>query len=163
LKFLQEKEKDHTERAGRQKYDSEDLESKSPVTELTPLRSVTPKSATEKLTNQNELDGLDFFSLLEEELNKINKFYSSKLIGESSALSPLMDCILELRVRVEEVVEKWKTTHQSHHSNLTLSYLTELKDVYLQLTNLLSFAELNRTGRVPFLSLQLNISYPSYL
>jgi hypothetical protein len=52
----------------------------------------------------------------------------------------------ELRVRVEEVVDKWKTTHQSHHSNLTLSYLTELKDVYLQLTNLLSFAELNRTG-----------------
>jgi hypothetical protein len=85
LKFLQEKDKDLSERSpgGRaQKNDFEDLESKSPATELTPLRSGKQKSAAEKAPLPNELEGLDFFRLLEEELNKINKFYSSKLTGE---------------------------------------------------------------------------------
>jgi hypothetical protein len=76
-----------------------------------------------------------------------NSLVSCAVISTSPSATPSPPSLcVELRVRVEEVVDKWKTTHQSHHSNLTLSYLTELKDVYLQLTNLLSFAELNRTG-----------------
>ena len=152
MKFLQEKDKDKTEK---KKKEILDIESKSPVTEMTPLRSKSVGDTSKsKELSFIETDGLDFFAILEEELHKIDKFFLSKLIGLLFSSSPslsfllmLINSSLELRVRVEEVVEKWKTTHQSHHSNVALSYLTDLKDVYLQLNNLISFSELNKTGR----------------
>jgi hypothetical protein len=80
LKFLQEKDKEKQEK---KKKEVLDIESKSPITELTPLRSKSKAGDTppSKELSSVETDGLDFFTILEEELRKIDKFYISKLIG----------------------------------------------------------------------------------
>lgn len=121
------------------------------VTELTPLKQsqqeeedLTPRRMYRKSISKNfdEADIDEFFPLLHEELETINKFYKGKLA--------------ELQVALEVVSEKRTNSYRSHHTGDYLSDLTPLRDLYVQTMALKSYCELNRTGE------NCNITFEMY-
>lgn len=85
-----------------------------------------------------DLSGLDddtteFFTAINSEIEKVNKFYIGK--------------IAELRTRLDEIVKKRSNTYRSHHiGGSDVSDITKLRDIYVELSALQNFSELNKTG-----------------
>lgn len=76
----------------------------------------------------------DFFDLLQEEIDKINKFYLGKLAT--------------LTIDVETITSKIESKEYAHFSseNSMPLNLVKLRDVYIELAALRSYIELNKTG-----------------
>ena len=128
-------------KAKRQQMLQKKAEKPEKVTELTPLKqdvndeeNLTPRRLYRKSISKNfdEADIDDFFPLLREELDTVNKFYDGKLA--------------ELQVALEGISEKRNNSYRSHHTGDYLSDLTPLRDLYVQTMALKSYCELNRTG-----------------
>ncbi|RYH02443.1 hypothetical protein EON65_47960, partial [archaeon] len=98
-------------------------------TENTPL----VKNATEKSYNNDEnLEDSEFFPVLIEEMEKVNKFFIGKLAA--------------LRIALEEITVVRKNSYRSHHTSSDSPYLLQLRDIYVDLAALRSYCNLNRTG-----------------
>jgi phosphate transporter len=101
------------------------------VTELTPLTSGDKQESF--LSTEEETDSRTFLYEVDRELDKINKFFDSKVV--------------ELRVQLDEVVEKWEEQHASHHNtHLLSSHLVEFRHLFMDLSALEGYGPLNRTG-----------------
>jgi len=79
-------------------------------------------------------DGTEFFPVILEEINKINKFFLGKLAS--------------LRISLEEITEKRRpeSYHVHHAGGGEKNDLTTLRDIYVELAALRSYCDLNRTG-----------------
>jgi phosphate transporter len=77
-------------------------------------------------------ESVDFFPLIIEEINKINNFFVGKLA--------------EIHASLDDIVNERQNTYRSHHTSSDTSYLTKLRDIYVELAALRSYCELNKTG-----------------
>lgn len=125
---LEQKTKSQLQKEG---ADVEAAEGK--VTELTPLRGGDREDSFGSPFKAEDSDTRSFMHEVEAEVSKINKFFDDKL--------------LELRVALDEVVEKWEEQRASHHNiHLLSSHLVEFRSLFQQLTALEEYGPLNRTG-----------------
>ena len=119
-----------------QQHSSSDVEAPGDhkVTELTPLRGGDREDSFGSSPYQAEdSDSRSFMCEVEREVEKINKFFDSQ--------------VMELRVALDEVVEKWEEQHASHHTTpLLSSHLVEFRHLFQLLTALEDYGPLNRTG-----------------
>lgn len=65
-------------------------------------------------------------------MNKINNFFVGKLAS--------------LRISLDEILSERQNTYRSHHTSSDSSYLSRLRDIYLELAALRSYCDLNKTG-----------------
>jgi hypothetical protein len=79
-------------------------------------------------------DPCEFFPFLMGEIERINKFFVGKLA--------------ELRVALEAITSKRDNPQFAHHTSAETE-LSKLRDVYLDLKALQSYADLNKTGELP--------------
>lgn len=78
-------------------------------------------------------DSLDFFRVIADEMDKINKFFVGKLA--------------QLRVSLETIQEERRNAYRNHHTSSSDSaYLLRLRDIYVDLAALRSYCDLNKTG-----------------
>ena len=125
----QRKEAQSMKEAEKKKDKEGDVE--APVTELTPLTQ--RDSFGSHSEDRDYSDNRSFMSEIDRELVKINKFFDAK--------------VAELRVQLDELVEKWKEQHSSHHNtHLLSSHLVEFRRLYQDLSALEGYGPLNRTG-----------------
>ena len=82
-------------------------------------------------TEEGRLASTDFFGLLQEDIDKINKFFLGKLAS--------------LRVDLEAMTAKLDDRGYAHHAESHVDLL-RLRDIYVELAALRSFSELNKTG-----------------
>ena len=112
-----------------------DLNAVFPIDETTPLRtSLDGKDNYPSRPTQNLLvydNNLDFFTVIREEIDKINKFFVGKLA--------------ELRITLDQITSKRRNVYYSHHTSAETD-LGRLQDIYVQLAALRSYCDLNRTG-----------------
>eukprot|EP01034_Spumella_vulgaris_P023241 gene23241-29445_t len=81
----------------------------------------------------DDIEGIDFFAVVREEIDKINKFYTGKLA--------------EVRIALEEILSKTGNIYLSHHtSGSDPTYVQRLKDIYMDIITLKQFCELNTLG-----------------
>ena len=99
-----------------------------------PLYSSINSNATTTEPYISEADeGTEFFPVINEEIDRINTFFVGKLA--------------DLQSRLEEITEKRQNTYRSHHSgSAELSNPTKLRSIYIELTALIGYAALNKTG-----------------
>ena len=109
----------------------ESLPAAATASESTPLNT---SQATETYTIEAEKaeEGIDFFSVINEEMEKINHFYLGKLA--------------ELRIALDEIMSSRKNLYRTHHTSGDSSHLLRLRDIYVELAALRSYCELNKTG-----------------
>jgi hypothetical protein len=74
---------------------------------------------------------VDFFGMIQQEIEKINKFF----IGQ----------LADLRIGLDQITSKRRNIYFSHHTSAETD-LVRLRDIYVQLAALRSYCELNRTG-----------------
>lgn len=86
---------------------------------------------------------LDFFGLIQQEIDKVNKFFVGKMA--------------ELRIYLDQITSKRRHVYFSHHTSAETE-LVKLRDIYVQLAALRSYCDLNQTGNrvVSILFLSLN-------
>ena len=83
--------------------------------------------------NNDDNEEAPFFPVILAEMDKISKFYVGKLA--------------ELRIILDELTSRRANAYHSHHTGGgDQSELTKLRDLYIQLTNLRSYCDLNKTG-----------------
>ena len=111
--------------------------------EYTPLsRSSTggaPMPSGGSLTDANEINvddaenGSEFFPVIMEEIEKVNKFFLGKLAS--------------LRVSLDAITGKRRDSYHIHHTGSgNQGDLLVLRDIYVELAALRSYCDLNRTG-----------------
>lgn len=76
-------------------------------------------------------ENAEFFPVIKEEMEKINKFFVGKLA--------------ELRLSLDEITRKRRNSYLAHHTG-TESDLNNLRDIYVKLAALRSYCDLNQTG-----------------
>jgi len=86
-------------------------------------------TSSSKLVSTSE--GLDFFGLIQQEIDKINKFFVGKMA--------------ELRIYLDQITSKRRHVYFSHHTSAETE-LVKLRDIYVQLAALRSYCDLNQTG-----------------
>jgi phosphate transporter len=87
-----------------------------------------------KLVDQTQAvldENAEFFPVIKEEIEKINKFFVGKLA--------------ELRLNLDEITRKRRNSYLAHHTG-TDSDLKNLRDIYVKLAALRSYCDLNQTG-----------------
>lgn len=103
--------------------------------ELTPINKTSSEidiygtSSTSKKVPSSE--NLDFFGLIQQEIDKINKFFVGKMA--------------ELRIYLDQITSKRRHVYFSHHTSAETE-LVKLRDIYVQLAALRSYCDLNQTG-----------------
>lgn len=110
------------------------------ITESTPLtngekvdkKDYTSTHHPELKSNASFDEGTDFFAVVNEDITKISNFYVGKLAA--------------LRIALEEIINERKNSYRTHHTSSTASYLTRLRDIYVDVTALVTYCDLNRTG-----------------
>jgi phosphate transporter len=116
--------------AKKHKLDIKDVE--AAATELTPLKGGDREDSYSNFQEEAS-DSRSFICEVDRELDKINKFFDSKL--------------MELRVQLEELMEKWQEQHSTHHTtHLLSSHLVEFRRIFLLVSALEAYGPLNRTG-----------------
>lgn len=110
---------------------------------MSPKKSKNKDSAEEGSDDGTEpgsltMDGIgagstDFFGLLQEEMEKVNKFFLGKLA--------------HLRLELNTITTRLNDRQYGHHANKSGELdLCALRDTYVELAALRSFSELNKTG-----------------
>lgn len=112
------------------------------ITETTPLMMASAQSKKEDPTAEEgseaveavgvDPDGVEFFPVIIEEINKINKFFVAKMA--------------ELRIALEEITSTRSSLYRSHHTISDPSHLIRLRNIYVELAALRSYCTLCRTG-----------------
>lgn len=80
----------------------------------------------------DEEDNVEFFPVILEEMNKINKFFVGKMA--------------ELRILLDEITSTRSNIYLSHHTSSDSSFLTRLRSIYVDLAALRSYCNLSKTG-----------------
>lgn len=114
------------------------------ATENTPLVTRTPSPAIpwnssfvslapEEDSKVYSNDSTEFFPVIIDELEKVNKFYIGK--------------VAELRIVLEGITRSRSNSYLTHHTGSSdVSNLAKLRDIYLELKALHAYCELNKTG-----------------
>ena len=101
--------------------------------EFTPLRTNTLDSETYGGTAKRvTTDNYDFFSLIQQEIDKVNKFFIGKLA--------------EIRISLDQITSKRRNVYLSHHTSAETD-LVRLREIYVELAALRSYCDLNQTGK----------------
>lgn len=104
------------------------LSSNDHLNELTPLK---PLSST--IIEVATIDAEDdFFIVLQEQMDKIGKFFVGKLA--------------ELRIALDLITSKRHNSYRMHHTAGNGSDVATLRDIYVQLAALRSYCDLNKQG-----------------
>ena len=96
--------------------------------ETIPLKHGTAKDSYSKVECD---DTEDFFDVILQEMEKINKFFTGKLA--------------ELRLSLEKITTKRQNVYFNHHTSGEVD-LNRLRDIYVSLAALRSYCDLNQTG-----------------
>jgi len=99
------------------------------VSRISSSRSASPTELNEHSLHE---DTIDFFSVIKENVESINRFFLDKL--------------KELREAIDDIANKRRNAYRTHHSGANQIDLTKLRDVYVQLAALSTYSDLNYTG-----------------
>lgn len=108
--------------------------SKQNIEEWTPLKGSSKEAYGRAVTVPKKGgldDSSDFFPLILQEIEKVNKFFIGKLA--------------QLRIKLNQITSKRQNVYFSHHTSGE-SELTLLRDIYVELAALRSYCDLNQTG-----------------
>jgi hypothetical protein len=111
-------------------YGSTSIGSNTGYDEQTPLK-VSSESDFMAINKVSFGDNLDFFAIIQQEIDKINKFFVGQLA--------------ELRISLDQITSKRRNIYLSHHTSAETD-LIRLRDIYVQLAALRSYCDLNQTG-----------------
>ena len=102
------------------------------VDETTPLtKNNGDKDESGTYSKKPSNENVDFFAVIQSEIEKINKFFVGKLA--------------ELRISLDQITSKRRNVYFSHHTSAETD-LVRLRDIYIQLAALRSYCDLNQTG-----------------
>lgn len=110
------------------------LSNKSVPSESMPLSasSIDRQNYTAAVESSKVLDeNAEFFPVISDEMEKVNKFFVGKLA--------------ELRLKLDDIMRRRRNQYLTHHTSAE-SDLTALREIYIQLAALRSFCDLNQTG-----------------
>ena len=94
--------------------------------------SVDGGKGTKKGKGTNVPSSEEFFDVILEEMKKSNNFF----VGKQS----------ELRLALETMTNARNNSYLTHHTGSDPNFLSNLRTIYIELTNLISYSELSKMG-----------------
>jgi len=109
------------------------------VDENTPLTLMTKEGRTESYTENaskhsadDDKEEGDFFDTILDEMRKSNNFFVGK------------QC--ELRIALETMTNARSNAYVTHHTSTDPNFLSKLREIYVELKNLINYSELSQAG-----------------